>query len=266
MKSDDRLKIEELHQKDRKASLQRDYGTLVSLMDEAMILIPQQRAPLRGKQAVAENLKAYLEQTQGWKVTEYVHDFEEVEVAGDRAFEWGTYRGTVVPPGGQPIRETGKIVRILRRQPDGSWKVYRAMGIADQPSPGKSSQEEIRKIIGAINEAWTQGRVEELNAFFHDKIVMVSPTLQVLSQGREAGVSSYASFLKQAEVHKIKFSEPEIFLSGNTAVAGTSFDITWEAGGRKHEESGREVFVFSREEGRWLAVWRMMLPPDKSLK
>ncbi|MBN2409936.1 MAG: nuclear transport factor 2 family protein [Candidatus Aminicenantes bacterium] len=133
METEDRLKIEGLHRKDMKASLERDYETLVSLMDEEVVLILAQGAPQRGKDTVAGNLKAHLEQTEGWRVTEYVHEFEEVEIAGEWAYEWGTYRGTMVPPGAEPIRETGKIMRILKKQTDSSWKVYRSIGVADQP-------------------------------------------------------------------------------------------------------------------------------------
>jgi uncharacterized protein (TIGR02246 family) len=135
MDRDDRRKIEDLHQKDRKASLARDAETLISLMDEGFVLI-QAGGVWRGKEAAANSLRAYLKETQGCRVTEYVHEFEEVEIAGDWAFEWGTYKGTVVPPGEPPIRETGKIMRILKRQSDGSWKVYRAMGMADPVSRG----------------------------------------------------------------------------------------------------------------------------------
>ena len=131
MKISDRLKIDELHHKDMTASLARDYATLVSLMDESMILIPSQGEPLRGKKAIAAHLKSYLEQTPDWRVTEYIHEFEEVEISGDIAFEWGRYRGLTVPPEGPPIRETGTIFRILKKQADGSWKVYRAMGMED---------------------------------------------------------------------------------------------------------------------------------------
>jgi uncharacterized protein (TIGR02246 family) len=134
MKISDRLKIDELHHRDMTASMARDFETLVSLMDEDMILIPSRGEPLRGKKAVAESLKAYLELTADRRVTEYVHEFEEVEIAGDWAFEWGRYRGTTVRPDGPSLRETGKIFRILKKQADGSWKVFRAMGVEENKS------------------------------------------------------------------------------------------------------------------------------------
>jgi ketosteroid isomerase-like protein len=62
------------------------------------------------------------------EVVEYVMEFEELEVLGDRAIEWGTIRGAMRD------RRTGAVepssyhvMRVLRRQPDGGFKVYRSI-------------------------------------------------------------------------------------------------------------------------------------------
>jgi ketosteroid isomerase-like protein len=53
---------------------------------------------------------------------------EEVEVAGDWAFIWGTESFVLVPQaGGAAIRMQGKGMTILRRQSDGSWKFARGI-------------------------------------------------------------------------------------------------------------------------------------------
>jgi ketosteroid isomerase-like protein len=66
---------------------------------------------------------------------EYVEHFEEIEVAGNYAFEWGTYRGASrTRAGGDPWFYSGKLLRILRREPDGSWKMYRTMTTGDPTS------------------------------------------------------------------------------------------------------------------------------------
>lgn len=57
---------------------------------------------------------------------------EEMRVSGDYAFERGTYRDSMRPrSGGDTIRTSGKIMRILQRQPDGSWKIHRGMSTMD---------------------------------------------------------------------------------------------------------------------------------------
>jgi ketosteroid isomerase-like protein len=65
------------------------------------------------------------------EVTEYELDFEEVMVLGDYAFEWGTIRGAARPIAGDraapPEPSVYKVLRILKKAPDGQWRVHRAM-------------------------------------------------------------------------------------------------------------------------------------------
>ncbi|MEE8586821.1 MAG: hypothetical protein V3T83_18425 [Acidobacteriota bacterium] len=62
----------------------------------------------------------------------------EVEVAGDWAFDRGTYTITLTPKaGGEPVFEDeAKYLTITKRQPDGSWKIYRTISNSDRPLPG----------------------------------------------------------------------------------------------------------------------------------
>jgi ketosteroid isomerase-like protein len=56
----------------------------------------------------------------------------ETIVFGDYAFLWGTYRYGMLPAGGgETIRTHGKIVRVLQRQPDRTWKIHRGMMTGD---------------------------------------------------------------------------------------------------------------------------------------
>jgi len=133
MLADDLRVIEDLHRRDKTASLARDPETLVSLMDEDIVLIVPGGPPTRGRAALAAGLRASFEETRQDKILEYVHDFEEVKVLGDWAFEWGSFRGTTLKPDGTKIKESGHLLRLLRRQPEGGWKVARAIATADPP-------------------------------------------------------------------------------------------------------------------------------------
>jgi ketosteroid isomerase-like protein len=64
-------------------------------------------------------------------------DFREVEVAGD----WGYIRAhwiwTQTPKGGgKSVKDTGYSIWIVRRQPDGSWKITRGIFNSENPIPG----------------------------------------------------------------------------------------------------------------------------------
>ena len=53
-------------------------------------------------------------------------DVEEVIVAGDYAIQWGTFSSTSRSrENGELFAGGGKLMRILQRQADGSWKMHR---------------------------------------------------------------------------------------------------------------------------------------------
>lgn len=123
------------------------------------------------------------------------------------------------------------------------------------------AEEDIRRIIGYINEAWTEGRTEDLARFFHKDIVFVQPGFTQRLEGIEACIGSYREFLAVATVHNYRESGWDVDVWGDTAVAGYHFEISYDMDGRRHDESGHDVFVFSHKEGIWLAVWRTMIVP-----
>lgn len=57
---------------------------------------------------------------------------EETQVAGDWAFDRGTYSVTMTPAEGEAMQMEGRYIVILQRTPDG-WKVAR--GIDNSPTP-----------------------------------------------------------------------------------------------------------------------------------
>ena len=65
---------------------------------------------------------------------------EEVAVAGDLAYEHGTYTLKLTDKAsGQTLQDVkNKHVHIMKRQPDGSWKTWRMMvNSAEPPPPAK---------------------------------------------------------------------------------------------------------------------------------
>jgi uncharacterized protein (TIGR02246 family) len=136
--TDDRRAIEELHRKDMAASKARDRATLLSLCSDDCVLLPPGEDPIVGKEAIRESLERDVEQEQHYEITEYIHDFEEVRMLGEWAFEWGMFSAAAEPVGGgPPIRSSGKILRILERQEDGTWKVARSIWNNDPGAGGE---------------------------------------------------------------------------------------------------------------------------------
>ena len=122
------------------------------------------------------------------------------------------------------------------------------------------SVEELTHIIKQINLSWREGRSERLKEYFHERMIIVSSDLKILGKGREACIRSYSDFTKQAKLQKYSESEPELHVWGNTAVVSYKYDLAWEMNGKSYDELGRDLFVFTYENGKWLAVWRKLIP------
>lgn len=123
--------IQELDKKDIAASIAQDYQALLELWDENGIAIPPDEDPIVG----ITEIEKWLNQSGDidYQVTKYEHSFEERKILGDWAFEWGTFLSSAVPKeDGPPVESSGKLLRILKRQKDGEWKVARAIWNIDQ--------------------------------------------------------------------------------------------------------------------------------------
>ena len=96
--------------------------------DEAVSMIPNRPAAV-GKEAISQAMHAALAANS----YELSLSTEEVEVLGDWAFWRGSYSVTLTPSEGEPIEDKGKVLNILRRQPDGSWKIARHIRNSDLP-------------------------------------------------------------------------------------------------------------------------------------
>ena len=133
---EDRRAIEALNDHDVKATLASDVDAIVSQWTEDFVVLPPAGPIARGRSANAAAAEQGKEQMQALIPVDYVVEFEEIIVTGDYAFEWGTYRGAVRPrAGGSDMTYSGKLMRILQRQPDGSWKMHRTMLTSDPQTP-----------------------------------------------------------------------------------------------------------------------------------
>lgn len=124
--------INALHQRDMEASKKWDVDTLASLWSDDIVTLTQGEPPMIGKDANRAAILRLREESSEVQITDYILSFNEVKITGDWAFEWGTYSGTVRPvAGGDSIRTTGKVIRVLKKDSDGSWKIARAMYDSD---------------------------------------------------------------------------------------------------------------------------------------
>jgi uncharacterized protein (TIGR02246 family) len=120
--------IEKLHQQDVAATLAGDPKALADLWtDDAVRLEPGGQAEF-GKQLIRTQDEKQKAAHPEFKVLTYAPDIKEIKIVEGWAFEWGyfssSYKDT---PDGQAKSFRGKMLRVLRKQGDGSWKFARVM-------------------------------------------------------------------------------------------------------------------------------------------
>ncbi|HEY7636247.1 MAG TPA: SgcJ/EcaC family oxidoreductase [Gemmatimonadales bacterium] len=128
----DRAAIDSLHQKDMRAVMAGDTTALMSLWTDDIVSLPP-AGPIRsGRAANAAALRESMEQMKGGEPVEYRLDFQEVQIFGSNAFEWGTYQAVARERASADLTTTtGKVMRLLRRDAEGRWKVARTMFTVD---------------------------------------------------------------------------------------------------------------------------------------
>jgi ketosteroid isomerase-like protein len=127
--------IDELHKKEVAATKAYDVAALAALWSEEIVSLPPGGSPLIGKKANREALQAGEEQSKQVDIMDYAQKWEEVTISGDYAFEWGTFRSQVTV---KATAVTGKaefkVLRVLKRQGDGTWKIHRTVWNEIPPS------------------------------------------------------------------------------------------------------------------------------------
>jgi ketosteroid isomerase-like protein len=126
---DDLAAITEFNQRYLQAINDEDIVTLSSLTTDGHIILIPNRPPIVGKSANdASNASAFerFDFDETWTP-------EETVVAGDWAYQRGTYRTAATPkdPSADQLVMTGSFLRIYQRQTNGEWRMIRDMFNSD---------------------------------------------------------------------------------------------------------------------------------------
>jgi ketosteroid isomerase-like protein len=124
--------IEELHKDDIAATVARDVDALTALMDDEAVLLQPGTPPIVGKAAFHDFTKQALAKSPSAKVLKYMPEIHDVQVAGNMAYEWGYFEAAQESSEHQaPQSMRAKLLRVMKRQSDGSWKFTRVMWLPD---------------------------------------------------------------------------------------------------------------------------------------
>lgn len=120
--------IEKLHQQDIAATLSRDSRALADLWtDDGVLLEPGGQARI-GKQLIGAEVEKAIAKQPGMKILSYMPEIKELKITDGWAYEWGYFSSSYKEsPESEAKSFRGKMVRILRKQSDGSWKFARVI-------------------------------------------------------------------------------------------------------------------------------------------
>jgi ketosteroid isomerase-like protein len=136
--------INKLHDKDIQASIALDEPAFESLWTDDIVTMHPGAPPIVGKEANVEKLQAGIKAMSNQEIMAYNEQFQEVRIQGDWAYEWGAITGRTRPfSGGQESSYKFNVMRILQRQPDGTWKIARSI-YNDAEPPAAPKKEDVK--------------------------------------------------------------------------------------------------------------------------
>ena len=105
------------------AANKKDAAALTNLYDENAVLMPKEEEPVIGKTAIGEYYKKLVADADFVPFT-LTLNWNSFHVAGDIAIATSVFEGEVTRNGKQ-IHFRGKNLLVWKKQPDGSWKIFR---------------------------------------------------------------------------------------------------------------------------------------------
>ena len=130
-RAQDMAEIEKVRRQDIDATLSRDTAALAELWTDDAVRLGQGEPDDIGKEAIRATDERFKATTPELRVVSYGPESAELTITDDGwAFEWRYFTASFEEsPGGEVKRVRGKVLMVLKKQPDGSWKCARAMGV-----------------------------------------------------------------------------------------------------------------------------------------
>jgi hypothetical protein len=113
--------------------------------------------------------------------------------------------------------------------------------------------------LGAINQAWLRGRPQDMRPLIHPEITFVFPGFAGRITGIEPFIAGFVDFCQNARIVSYREHDLQIDLIAEMAVASFGFEMVYERDGSEFRATGRDLWVFGRQDSHWLACWRTML-------
>ena len=128
----------------------------------------------------------------------------------------------------------------------------------------ESERENAATAMRRINQAWLKGRVQDLAPLVHPEIVMVFPGFTGTVQGREEFLAGFSDFCLNAAIREFREHDYQVDVAGDTAVVTFRYEMVYERAGKAYRCTGRDLWVFQKQDDTWIGVWRAMLDMEEN--
>jgi uncharacterized protein (TIGR02246 family) len=123
----DLASIEKLHQQDVAATLAGDPKALANLWTEDAVRLEPGPAEI-GRALISSHDEEQKTHHPEVKILTYAPEIKDVKVVDGWAFEWGYFNSSYRDSVAGPVKSfRGKLLRVVQRQRDGSWRFSRVM-------------------------------------------------------------------------------------------------------------------------------------------
>jgi ketosteroid isomerase-like protein len=119
---------------------------------------------------------------------------------------------------------------------------------------------EIRQTVERINEASRRGDIETLKHLCHKDVVIVPPGFDRRAEGRDTYLKSVEDFCAIGTFLEYKELSMKIDVFGSVAIVYYNYETKWEMESKTFSETGNVVMVLSSNDGKWLMIWRTLIP------
>jgi len=120
--------IERLHEQDKEATLSDSADQLAKLWDKDAVRFLVNRPAEIGAAAIYADDKQWEMSSGRERTLCYDMEVQDIQIAGDWAFEWAYFSGKSAKADKVSIFY-GKGMRVMKRQPDGTWRFARVMSL-----------------------------------------------------------------------------------------------------------------------------------------
>ena len=236
-----------------------DADRAMAIWDEEGVQMPPDTPPRVGKAAIAAAVSAAFDRVTYLEM-EVVP--EELSISGDIAISRGHYSvSRVAKAGGEPVYTDGKFMTFIRRQPDGSWKIYRDIFNSNvPPAPAAAPTTDADEVAAAVNAIWREyedsllaGDADRWIAQWMEDGVQMPPNMPP-RVGKETIYTAVSGFLSQFEYTEFAIENEDVEVNGPLAFARGTYAASFVAksgGDPTHIEGKYMTIMRQQPDGSW---------------